>query len=557
MKKELLFIYLISCFSLSSIKAQNNTVGLLSYDIDRTYEGYNLIYPHNQPNVFLLNNCGELVNVWTDSAQYRPGNTAYLLPNGNLVKTKRNSSVANDAIWAGGGGAIIEIRTWENDLVWSFEMNDTINRLHHDFAITKEGTILGLAWEKKTEAEAIQAGRDPSLLPDGELWPEWVFEIDPTTDQILWEWHLWDHLVQDFDNTKDNFGIVANHPELLDINYNTNNGGKDWLHSNALDFNDELDQILISTPYLNEVYIIDHSTSTTQAAGHNGGQGGVGGDFMFRWGNLLAYDQGTEADQTMFFNHDVRWIDDFVSPTHPHYGKLSFFNNQAGSNYSSFNVFNPPWDMYKWKYVRTADNKWGPFTYDVDLTHPVDTAVYSTGLSSVQALDNGNYLICSGRQGYAFEMSPEQEIVWEYIVPFRSGQPVSQGETLNTNDNLTFRMDRYPVDFPGFAGKDLSAKGWIELNPDSTFCDGILPVFNQVGGYHLSMFPNPADDMVTIEWEGGIWVDVDVIDLMGRTVIEPMRLTGGRKYLSTSHLTNGMYCVRINGREAGKLLITR
>lgn len=557
MKKELLLICFLSCFSFSILKAQNNTVGLLSYDIDRTYKGYNLIYPHNQPNVYLLNNCGELVNVWSDSAQYRPGNTAYLLPNGNLVKTKRNNSVANDAIWAGGGGALIEIRTWENDLVWSFEMNDTINRLHHDFAITKDGTILGLAWEKKTAAEAIQAGRDPGLLPDGELWPEWVFEIDPQTDQILWEWHLWDHLIQDFDDTKDNFGVIANHPELLDINYNTNNGGKDWLHSNALDFNDELDQILISTPYLNEVYIIDHSTSTAQAAGHNGGQGGVGGDFMFRWGNLLAYDQGTEADQTMFFNHDVRWVDDFVSPTHPHYGKLSFFNNRAGSNYSSFNVFNPPWDMYKWKYVRTADNKWGPFNYDVDLTHPVDTAVYSTGLSSVQALDNGDFLICSGRQGYAFEMSPEKELVWEYIVPLRGGQPVSQGETLTINDNLTFRMDRYPVDFPGFAGKDLSSKGWIELNPDSTFCDGILPVFNQVGGYQLSMFPNPADDMVTIEWEGGVWVDVDVIDLMGRTVIEPMRLTGGRKYLNTSHLANGMYYVRINGREAGKLLITR
>ncbi|MEZ4953564.1 MAG: T9SS type A sorting domain-containing protein [Saprospiraceae bacterium] len=154
-------------------------------------------------------------------------------------------------------------------------------------------------------------------------------------------------------------------------------------------------------------------------------------------------------------------------------------------------------------------------------------------------------------------MSPEQEIVWEYIVPLRGGQPVSQGETLTINDNLTFRMDRYPVDFPGFAGKDLSAKGWIELNPDSTFCDGILPVFNRFGSYQLSMYPNPADDMVTIEWEGGVWVDVDVIDLMGRVVIEPMRLTGGRKYLSTSHLANGMYYVRINGREAGKLLITR
>ena len=556
MNKRLLVSFFLLYSLVANVAAQDHTVGLLSYNPSLTYEGYNLIYPHNQPNVYLFNNCGEIVNVWTDEPQFRPGNTAYILPNGNLAKTKRLAAVANDPIWAGGGGAILEIRTWDNDLVWSFEMNDTLNRLHHDFAVMPNGHLLALAWEKKTFDEAVQAGRDPALLPDGELWPEWVFEIDPATDEIVWEWHLWDHLVQDFDPTKDNFGVVADHPELLDVNFNTNDGGKDWLHSNALDFNFDLNQILISTPYLNEVYIIDHSTTTAQAAGHGGGLSGDGGDFMYRWGNVMAYDQGTADDQTMFFNHDVRWVDDFLTPTHPHYGKLSFFNNQAGPDFSTFNIFNPPWDMYKWKYTRTSE-RWGPDTYDLTLTHPTPTAVYSTGLSSIQVLDNGNFLICSGRQGYSFELTPDNQIVWEYVTPLKAGQPVSQGETLALSDNMTFRIQRYPVDFAGFTGKDLSPKGWIELNPDTTFCDEILPVSNQLGGFQISMFPNPARDMVTIKWNGGIWVDVDVIDLMGRSVVEPMRLTGGRKYLDTSQLNNGLYFVRINGKESGKLMILR
>lgn len=556
MKKYLLSFLIFNCFFSATIFSQTNTVGLLSYNPDLSYEGYNLIYPHNQPNVYLLNNCGEIVHVWEDEANFRGGNTAYILPNGNLVKAKRDAVVANDPIWAGGGGAIIEIRSWENDLLWSFEMNDSLNRLHHDFTVTDDGTILAIAWEKKTEAEAIAAGRDTSLLPDGELWPDWILEIDPATDEIIWEWHVWDHLVQDFDPNQDNFGMVAAHPELLDINFNTNNGGRDWMHSNAIDFSADLNQIILSAPFLNEAYIIDHSTSTDQAAGHNGGLSGRGGDFMYRFGNPQAYDQGTPDDQMIFNNHDVRWVDDHLIPSNPLYGKISLFNNEAGPDFSTFNVLSPPWDMYLWTYA--IDNGvWGPDAFDVDLTHPTPTEVYSTGLSSVQVLDNGNFLICSGRQGYLFEMTPDSEIVWEYRTPLIAGQPATQGDTLVLNNNLTFRVERYPIDFDGFENRDLSPKGWIENEPDTNFCDLILPVFNEYDEYQLAMFPNPAADQLTIEWKGGIWVDIDVIDLMGRQVITPMRLTGGRKYLDTSHLNNGMYFVRINGQESGKLLIAR
>jgi len=112
--------------------AAQNTVGLLSYVPWKSYDGYNLFYPHNQPNVYLINNCGEIVHVWEDDPTFRPGNTAYLLPDGRLVKTKRPAAVAQDPIWAGGGGATIEIRDWDNNLEWSFTLNDENARLHHD-----------------------------------------------------------------------------------------------------------------------------------------------------------------------------------------------------------------------------------------------------------------------------------------------------------------------------------------------------------------------------------------------------------------------------------------
>ena len=62
-----------------------------------------------------------------------------------------------------------------------------------------------------------------------------------------------------------------------------------------------LDQIVLSNHNLSEIWIIDHSTTTLEAASHSGGNSGKGGDLLYRWGNPQAYDQGTGADQLL--NH--------------------------------------------------------------------------------------------------------------------------------------------------------------------------------------------------------------------------------------------------------------
>ncbi len=557
MKRFLLLFILTNVFGYSGYgQSTNNTVGLLSYNPTKAFDGYNLIYPHNQPNVYLLNNCGEIVHVWEDDTNFRPGNTAYLLEDGRLVKTKRPAAVVNDPIWAGGGGATVEIRDWDNNLEWSFTLNDSLDRLHHDIAITEDETILMIAWENKTAAEAIQAGRDTALLPDGELWPDYILEVDPETDEIVWEWHIWDHLVQDFDPTKDNFGVVEDHPELMDINYTTNDGGADWMHSNSLDYDPINDQVILSIPFISEVWIIDHSTTTQQAAGHTGGFSGIGGDLMYRYGNPLVYRRGTAEDQMLFFQHDVKWIDDFVDPFDPFFGKLSVFNNRVDTAFSTANIFDPGFDMYAWEYPKNGDI-WGPEEFLVTVKHPIPSALYSTGLSSTQYLPNGNFLLCAGRTGYAVELTPDNEIAWEYKTPLDGGVPVSQGDTLTLNDNLTFRMTRYPLDYAAFDGKDLSPKGWIEQNPDSTICNQILPTFEQAKQYDLQIAPNPADQMITLTWEGGFYVTFEVFDLLGRPLIEPMKIAGGRKYLNTSDWDPGLYFIRINGTETVKVVIQR
>jgi hypothetical protein len=96
-----------------------NTVGTLTFDPAGVVPGLTLIYPHNQPNTKLINFCGEVVHEWEGPTSQRPGNSAYLLPDGDLIRTHRPASTAGNPIWAGGGGATIERLTWEGELVWS------------------------------------------------------------------------------------------------------------------------------------------------------------------------------------------------------------------------------------------------------------------------------------------------------------------------------------------------------------------------------------------------------------------------------------------------------
>jgi len=556
MIRHILTFYFFLFIFIHPLYAQN-TVGLLSYDPTKAFDGYNLMFPHNQPNVYLLNNCGEIAHTWTDDADFRPGNMAYLLEDGRLVKAKRPSSVVNDPIWAGGGGATVEIRDWDNNLEWSFTINDSLQRLHHDIEPLPNGNILMIVWELKNEQEAIEAGRDTALMVQDKLWPDKIIEVDPTNSEIVWEWHVWDHLIQSYDSTKNNYGVIADHPELINLNWVTNNGHPDWMHTNGIDYNEELDQIIIGVPTFSEAWVIDHSTTTEQAAGHSGGLGNRGGDLMYRWGNPETYDLGTIDDQTLFSAHDIHWVDDHLVTTHPYYGKIAVFNNRVGEDFSTVNVFNPPWDMYKWGYT-FGPIFWGPEEFDLTITHPIPTELYSTGLSSVQMLPNNNVLICSGRWGYTFEITPDNEIVWEYKTPLRGGNPVSQGDTLLVNDNLTFRFKRIPSDYPAFEGKDLSPKGWIELNPDSTFCELILSVDDETGTdlvpkqFKLSQnYPNPFNPSTNISYAlpTDEFVNLTVYNVLGKTItilVNEQKLAGSYVVsFNASGFPSGVYFYKL------------
>ena len=200
---------------------ENWTVGLV-FCTNESQAGYTLVSPFRTSMAYLIDQEGREINTWQSPGGHTPGAAAYLLEDGSLLRTGNigNSSVGN---FTGGGiGGKLERIGWDGTLEWSWEYSSYDAILHHDIEPMPNGNILAIAWEEKSEQEAIEAGRNPAIASDGpggqnNVWPDHIIEIQPVgTDQanIVWEWHAWDHLIQDYDATKNNFGIVEDHPEF-------------------------------------------------------------------------------------------------------------------------------------------------------------------------------------------------------------------------------------------------------------------------------------------------------------------------------------------------------
>lgn len=555
MMKQLFTLLLL--FPLLTLNAQN-TVGLLTNEIEQVYPGYNLLYPSNQPNVYLLDNCGQVVHTWEGESGFVPGNSAYLLENGNLVKCKRaTTSAVNDRIWAGGGGETVELVTWENELLASFTLNNERARLHHDIAPMPNGNILMIAWELRNSTESIQAGRDPALLAQDEIWSEMILEWDPIGDSIVWEWHAWDHLVQQFvdDGIQiENFGLVASHPELININYDEHDGHPDWLHINAIDYNPVLDQIVVSVPYFNEFWLIDHSTTTEEASGHTGGNSGKGGDLLYRWGNPAAYNRGTIADKKCFFQHDVHWVQPRATANDPNFGVIALFNNRVGVDFATINSIKTSYDEMTQSY-RQDNQVFQPTNFQTTFVYPEvsDIRAFSNSLSSAQYLPNGNVLAISGRYGFAYELNPAQEVVWNYIVPFRAGASVMQGDSLERNNNITFKIERYPLSYIGFRGKDLTPSGFLELEPNTDFCGMIVSTDEVESAQTIRVFPNPTQDYLTVTINEGEQQLAAIYSIEGVLVKE--FLIEGSTTVDLQDFSTGIYFLQVGGRLSQKIFI--
>jgi hypothetical protein len=442
----------------------------LSINEPGAFRGYVLLNPMNKKTTYLIDLEGRVVKSW-DSA-HNSMHAAYLLNNGHLFRVAVLEG--GERAFGGGPGSAGRMQEfdWNGQLVWDFEFHNDKQYPHHDAARMPNGNVLMIVWDKKSAAEAIAAGRKKELVGDYVL-PDSIVEIKPTgktTGEVVWEWHLWDHLVQDHDATKANYGDVTSHPELVDINFVESPMGPgpgpgpagpvakgagppqdaakdavrkaeaeklktigyvgsprqraqrvnpDWTHVNSVDYNAELDQIVISVHEFSEIWVIDHSTTTAEAAGHTGGRSGKGGDLLYRWGNPRVYRAGTKADQTLFAQHNAQWIPRGL----PGEGHLLVFNNgghRPDGSYSSVDELVTPVDE-RGRYRSEPGAAYGPKNPAWSYSAPKKSDFYAFFISGAHRLPNGNTFICSGPNGTLFEVTPDQKLVWKYVNPVKGG----------------------------------------------------------------------------------------------------------------------------------------
>ncbi len=319
----------------------------------------------------------------------RIGNDVQLLPDGRLLAMLE---VDEPIIKLGGFGGLIQLLGNEGSVQWSFEYSSEDYIAHHDAELLPNGNIIFQIWERKTAEEALGAGYslDVDVFPDG------ILEINPTTNEIVWEWHAWDHLIQEHDDSQSNYGVIADNPQLINVNYITDEKG-DIMHANGLSYDTTTDVIYLSANFFSEVWVIDHSTTTEEAASNTGGNYGKGGNLLYRFGNPKAYN-----NQVGPVRFDHNHYPNLLSGEDE--GKILIYSNGFSSGQSTVYELALP---SSFELQPNTDNEpmvlWS-FTND---------SLFSGKVSGAVKLPNGNRLITEGDRGY-WEVTEEGKVVWRF-----------------------------------------------------------------------------------------------------------------------------------------------
>lgn len=375
----------------------------------------------------LTDSAGRVVHTWPTELT-GGGTPAYLIASGRILRTgiKNRQNVRGAPI---ASTDAVQIVGSDGSVVWelsSARFPDTV--FHHDMEMLNNGNLLIVTYRKLTAAQALAIGWDPEGRD--EVWADGVIEVKPDLvsggAEIVWQWSFADHLVQDRFADKPNYGVIADHPERINPHFPESYAPMNIArqHINSVDYNEELDQILLSSFIYDEIWIINRS-----------------GDIIFRYGNPAAYGMGSDEDRVFLKQHDANWIDPGLEgaghilvhnnnvsfrPRRPPPGQVpSQAGNNDGSNLralersmDNLEIDAGTSNVYELNLPRLPDGRYRrepskPFQAEVVWLweHPDYFADFQ---GSARRLPNGNTLITDTTDHHVVETTREGNIVAEY-----------------------------------------------------------------------------------------------------------------------------------------------
>ena len=304
------------------------------------------------------------------------------------------SLIADDVSFSFGGyGGVVQLVNPDNSVKWSYIVATAFELGHHDVERLPNGNILVLIWEGRPLDEAQESFG--YAYQDDVIYAEKLIEINPNTNEIVWQWSSWDHTIQDLNQDKPNFGTIAEHPQLIDLNYRdplreADSFNGDIMHANGIAYDEEHDLVFMSVNFYSEVWVIDHNTTTEEASG-------TAGDLVYRFGNPGAYNN-TAGERSFFYNHGVNMV--------PESNNVMVYANGGLGGVTQSVVYELQ-QPANYELKAESDNElqvvWS-FT---------DEDLFAPRVSGAYRMSNGNTLITEGDYG-CWEVTQDKEVVWKY-----------------------------------------------------------------------------------------------------------------------------------------------
>ncbi len=352
------------------------------------HDGYVLINDVGRNRVYLMDKNGSVVHEWP-LGNRQLAMDANLLKDGTLLIGLKSET---QFITSGGAAGTIQRLDKNGTILWNFNYSTENHITHHDVELLPNGNIMALTWERLPESDAKAIGSKF----DFDIFTEAIIEINPETNEIVWEWNAKDHLIQDFDPAKGNFGTISENPQLIDINYADLNPDP-VMHSNGFSYDMDNDIVYLSVNNVGEVWVIDHSTSKAESATHSGGNFNKGGDLVYRFGNpSVSKASGEKLFQKN--NHHPNFLGN---------GKMLIFSNGDLLDKSTVLELSLPAEL---------DSKISPTVTPAITWSFENPSLHAPKASGAVRLPNGNTLITENDFG-VWEVTPAKEVVWKYTQP--------------------------------------------------------------------------------------------------------------------------------------------